>query len=250
MNERYIVAEGDAAQWIIGLSRPTIERLLRLDTRRRSDAIALYVFYCYTARWQNTLQPWATVAFAAKGLGWGRNRVSSANKILRELQLIEHVTTRSAHGRAEKWFIRVHYLVSAESNFLQIQQVVKRDTNALGLNTENTKKLKTTPTPSIDFGDPELQSEWESFQQHRKELRKPITPTARTRLIAKLRLFGVSNAIKALRISIDNGWQGVFDPTKRTRGSARKEPPKSKVDQDIEDYIAERKRRKQEGHLC
>lgn len=51
-----------------------------------------------------------------------------------------------------------------------------------------------------------------AFEQHRREIKHPLTPTARAALFNKLKRFGEDMAIRQLYESIENGWQGVFEP--------------------------------------
>ena len=62
-----------------------------------------------------------------------------------------------------------------------------------------------------DFIDAEL---FANFIQHRKEIKKPLTPNAKNLIIKKLSDFNSRglDANKALENSIINGWQGVFEP--------------------------------------
>lgn len=53
---------------------------------------------------------------------------------------------------------------------------------------------------------------WNDFLTHRKEKRKPVTPTNERALLGKLREWGSSSATEALRASVMNGWIGVFKP--------------------------------------
>ena len=66
-----------------------------------------------------------------------------------------------------------------------------------------------------DFADETLQKEWEAWQQHRRERRNALTPIARGRQLNKLRKIGVERAVAALRHSIENGYQGIFEPRDR-----------------------------------
>ena len=69
----------------------------------------------------------------------------------------------------------------------------------------------TQPINLPDFIDAEL---FANFIQHRKEIKKPLTPHARDLIIKKLSDFNSRglDANKALENSIINGWQGVFEP--------------------------------------
>ena len=53
---------------------------------------------------------------------------------------------------------------------------------------------------------------WNQWQQHRREIRKSLTSTAASAQLAKLASLGVDRAIVALKHSIANGWQGIFEP--------------------------------------
>ena len=50
--------------------------------------------------------------------------------------------------------------------------------------------------------------------QHRKEIKKPMTPLSASRLVASLTKMGAMRAGKAIDHSIKNGWQGVYEPDK------------------------------------
>lgn len=63
------------------------------------------------------------------------------------------------------------------------------------------------PFKSSDFA-----AAWADWKQHRKEIRKKLTPTSVKRQLAKLAAMGEQRAIAALNHSILNGWQGIFEP--------------------------------------
>ena len=77
--------------------------------------------------------------------------------------------------------------------------------------TNKTKKEKV----SFDFADADLQREWEAWQQHRIEMHKPITPTARGRQVMFIASIGKERAIAAIRHSIQKGWTGIFEAPAR-----------------------------------
>jgi hypothetical protein len=58
---------------------------------------------------------------------------------------------------------------------------------------------------------PEFRAAWKEFEQHRKEMRKPLTPTAAKRQLATLAAMGPERAIKAIHHSVSKGWQGIFE---------------------------------------
>lgn len=76
---------------------------------------------------------------------------------------------------------------------------------------ENNKPAPVLPPPA-PYSSDEFKNTLAAFERHRKEIRHPLTPTAREKLYAKLKRFGEKTAIEQLNLSIENGWQGVFEP--------------------------------------
>src|SRR5437667_11978720 len=89
---------GKQSKFIV-LPKATIDQLLKHE--RRADLIALLTFYFYTATWQGTNQPQATIAYAAKGLNWGPKKVRLIKSILVGMKLTEDVTQRNSEGKTE-----------------------------------------------------------------------------------------------------------------------------------------------------
>lgn len=71
-------------------------------------------------------------------------------------------------------------------------------------NDTDTERL-TPPFCGIDF-----LSTLASFEQHRKEIKKPLKATGLRLLYEQLRGMGELPAVAAMKTSIANGWQGVF----------------------------------------
>ena len=231
-----MLATGDAAQWLIGLTKATLWRLLQLE-EHRADAIALYVFYAYTARWQGGRDIRATNTYAARGLNWGTRKVSVVRQVLEELGLVKAIPVRSGGGQVEEWHVRVFYLTG---HWAPDEQAIESDPeedrhNAFSQHVAETqaiirekgianKKEKITKSwqPSTDFLDEALQAEWAAFQLHRKQMGKPMTPLARRRMIEQLntQFAGIPERIQALGQSIANGWQGVF-PLRSQQGAQK-----------------------------
>ncbi len=67
--------------------------------------------------------------------------------------------------------------------------------------------------------DPAFVQAWSDFEVHRTEIKHPVKPTSKSRLLKKLAKWGFDKAVTALENSVENGWQGVFPPEeKRTSG--------------------------------
>lgn len=73
-------------------------------------------------------------------------------------------------------------------------------------------KAKATPTPILESLECEaFKSAWTEWRQHRREARKPLTPTAERKQLAKLAAWGPDRAVEAIGLSISNGWAGIFE---------------------------------------
>jgi uncharacterized protein YdaU (DUF1376 family) len=65
-----------------------------------------------------------------------------------------------------------------------------------------------TPLP---FDSADFKFFWENWEQHLKEKKKPLKPTARKMQLAKLKEFGEQRAIAALKYSISGNCQGIYE---------------------------------------
>lgn len=75
----------------------------------------------------------------------------------------------------------------------------------------------------------EIQADWTDWLQHRRELRKPMTPSTYVRQIAKLKSMGVARAKVAIQFSIQQGYEGLFEP-KPDRNTKAQMPYKKRQD--------------------
>ena len=53
---------------------------------------------------------------------------------------------------------------------------------------------------------------WASWLNHRKEIKKPITPTSAERQLARCEKIGADRAITMIEYTIEKGWQGLREP--------------------------------------
>jgi len=93
----------------IVLSKSLLDILLK--EKDYSDLLALYAFYYYTAKWQKTNQPKATTEYVQKAINWGRDKVKLVKRRLRELELIEDITTFK-DNKTFGHFIKVNFIWS------------------------------------------------------------------------------------------------------------------------------------------
>lgn len=81
-----------------------------------------------------------------------------------------------------------------------------------------------TGTEPLPFSSSAFAEAWARWTQHRRETRKPVTPTSARQQFKKLAEIGEARAIQAIDHSIANGYQGIFEPT--TRGTNHANPAK------------------------
>lgn len=86
------------------ISKAVMDVILKEDNP--GNIIALYVFYYYTAKWQNTNTIRATNNYAAKGLKWGEEKVLKNKGILKKLGLVEGVCDKDIKSKK----IIAHYV--------------------------------------------------------------------------------------------------------------------------------------------
>jgi hypothetical protein len=82
-------------------------------------------------------------------------------------------------------------------------------------NTQRTKRGKAAAVAveiPKELESPEFQEAWSEWLQHRREIRKPATPTTQRKALVGLAAMGPARAIAAINHSVANGWQGIFEP--------------------------------------
>ncbi len=98
----------------IGITRATFQFLR--ESKCPCDSVALFIYYCYTARWQKaeTETAKASVSFLAERLGMSVRRVRRARNILSKLKLIEDNNAIDAQGNVTHWCVKVNHLAHVE----------------------------------------------------------------------------------------------------------------------------------------
>jgi len=82
---------------------------------------------------------------------------------------------------------------------------------------------------------PQFRQAWAEWEQHRIQIRHKMTPLACSKLLSKLELLGVSRAVSAINHSIENGWQGIFEPKEQGTGNGSFNNGKPKFDPEPND---------------
>lgn len=131
----------------IVLSKPLLDKLL-LEPNP-ADLIGLYCFYYYTAKWQNTNRPKATINYTSTGIRWGNDKVRAVKKRLKQLKLIEDITVRNELGRITGHYVKVNFIWKSNTiedtlhhpmDFTKagiLPGLAKPDINALSTNNKN-----------------------------------------------------------------------------------------------------------------
>lgn len=124
---------------VINVTKTTLDRLFKED--KPDQLIALYLFYCYTSAWQDTLQIYATTSYTAKAMGWSVQKLQRIKRRLAELGLIQDVKSRNGQ-RFGKSYVRVYYYTfnSQPVEFLR------------GLRKQGAKCLVTNSNKCLDTG--------------------------------------------------------------------------------------------------
>jgi len=63
-----------------------------------------------------------------------------------------------------------------------------------------------------ELNTPEFQQAWENWQQHRKEIKKPLTVKSVEMQMKEFMAWGPSGAVEAIEHTIKKGWQGIRRP--------------------------------------
>ena len=77
-----------------------------------------------------------------------------------------------------------------------------------------TGSLAKKPFPEVppELATPEFQAAWADWLKDRRDRRKPVTAEAAKRQLSQCAEWGAARAVQAINASIQNGWQGLFEP--------------------------------------
>lgn len=64
----------------------------------------------------------------------------------------------------------------------------------------------------LPFVSPSFSAAWADWTEHRKQLKRPLTPIAIRNQFLLLKKMGEPAAIAAIRHSLANSYQGIFEP--------------------------------------
>jgi hypothetical protein len=212
------------------LSKGLIDRLKGYD--KFSDLLALYVFYYYTAKWQQTNRPKATTGYVAKGLHWSEIRVRKIKQLLIDAKLIKDTTSRDENNQIIGHYIYVRFIWSNEKIVPEpplkkppvwlnpdcgsTQTVENFRGNALSKNKEYIKKIYKKNISHQWDSSKEFIHWWDEWKTYKKEQFNFQYKSPKSELMAINKLIGLSKsnekeAICIVKQSIENGWAGLFE---------------------------------------
>ena len=67
----------------------------------------------------------------------------------------------------------------------------------------------------LPFQSEEFRDAWSDWVSHREFMKLPLSPVAIKRQLKKFEQWGEEKSIKAIDNSIQNNWQGIFEPQDR-----------------------------------
>jgi len=106
------LCEGTPEMYMVGVTKASVDKILTTDSA--FDALALYTFYCYVAKWQGNNSVYAVADYCMKKLQIGRDRFHKAKQALIGLELIEDDPRYDYENkRMGKWYVRVRHISGA-----------------------------------------------------------------------------------------------------------------------------------------
>ncbi len=110
------------------------------------------------------------------------------------------------------------------------------------------KSVVALPELPVELRTESFRSAWVRFQQHRKEIGKPLRPTGAGALLDRLVPYGPVQAAELLDRAVVGGWQGViFKDTPGPRKSSNQLDQQQRIDkQRTAELIRERERHQEE----
>jgi len=87
----------------------------------------------------------------------------------------------------------------------------KADFTTWAEKTLNEKSPEITRFPAGLLADSRFSGAWSDWEQHRREIKKPLTELASKQMLKQLGEWGPERSIAAIELSIRSGWQGIFE---------------------------------------
>lgn len=210
----------------ISIYKLTFDLFLKQD--KPADLMGLFLFYYYTAKWQETDYPKCTNIYAAKGLKWGINKLKSVKSDLISLGLIENISSKNTDGQYDGHYIKLNFgidvtvsqnIVDNKTSGTIIHQVVDSAPNPKELIYNKRKYIKEKVNWIINIlplnlsQDKNLQSKIEEFVTYRFDMnqkRHPFTEAAATMIANKLKKLSKDDTIEAIEFSMRKNYISIY----------------------------------------
>jgi hypothetical protein len=101
------------------------------------------------------------------------------------------------------------------------------DSNTESINIKRTSPKKEKPSeefPPLPFNSKEFADEWNDFIKFRLAKKKPVSPIAAKANFSDFAKWGEARSIEAIRNSIKNDYQGIFEPKQAYQSPAPSQP--------------------------
>lgn len=164
----------------------------------------------------------------------------SAQRIVRQLQKDNVIQIEEGGGRAKQH--RFHIQIETVTNCRPLEEVEKGDISGMKTVTNQAQRVTSetetvtpmSPDPLVEplddplveppkglpFSGDQFVRAFTEYEQHRKEKRTKLTPTARRNLYKKLERMGEEKATASLEYSTAQGYTGLFEDNSNGRKSA------------------------------
>jgi len=196
--------------------RAWLDILLEANHKPKKVMIKGILFDCQRGQSLNSLKTWSM------RWGWSINKVKRFLLVLESDSMIELKTERQTTRVTVCNYGSYQDLGKAN----ETQKESKREPNENQTktnnndNNDNNEKNKGKRTASkkpvaLPFLSKSFSKTWSEWQSYRKEIKKPLTPTAITKQLNQLKKMGEDNATESIEKSISNGWTGLFEIDKK-----------------------------------
>jgi hypothetical protein len=165
-------------------------------------------------------QLWLTYEIIREDLSWkvgyrkerySRSQIETAMKLLTRATMV--TTTKTTRGMIvdvcnygffqdpANYESHTENHTGSHADFVTINKKKEREV----------RKRKIPPIPP-ELNTPEFREAWDRWAQHRREIKKPLTPTSIDQQLKSLAKMGLSRAIETIEHTIAKGWQGLREP--------------------------------------
>jgi hypothetical protein len=172
MSEQYQIFEGSPSDHLLSVTKASVDRMRSKaesvePKSALADMIALYTFYAYTAKWQDSYRTKCATRYAAAGLGCSVAKVIRTKRWLKELGLVADITSKDANGKVSGHYIEFRFYMNNSKTIChpidfttpgdnpdcgKTQTVENQQTNALEIIEKCTRDNKQIP-PIVPKGD-------------------------------------------------------------------------------------------------